>query len=133
MRASSNAGVVAEPNVTPMVDVMLVLLIIFMVIVPLLSQIEARPPEARNTRSHPEAAGDRTLGIDRYGRYVFDRRPVAREALPPLLRATFERSDDRVLYIRADRDLDYAKVLDAIEVARRGGVRVVGMITVPNR
>ncbi len=131
MRAHLGGRVVAEPNVTPMVDVMLVLLIIFMVLTPmLLAQLHATPPEARFSRSHPEESTDHTLGIDRYGAYYFDRRPVARDSLPALMRATFEQSDERVLFVRADRDLVYAKVLDALDIAARNGVRVVGMIAV---
>ena len=122
----------AEPNVTPMIDVMLVLLIIFMVITPILvNGAQAIPPVAVNLRSHPEQPGDHVLGIDRAGNYFLDRRPVALTGLAGRVQAIYARSDDHVLFVHADRELDYARVLDAIDIVRQNGVRVVGMIAEP--
>jgi len=132
VRAAASTSVVrAEPNVTPMIDVMLVLLIIFMVAIPaLLSGVPAQPPEARNLREHPEEPGDLTLGIDRTGRYYLNKVPLAAAELPERLRAFYTgRPDDTVLFVRADKGLQYARVLDALDVAARSGVRVVGMIS----
>ena len=69
MSSSSGSGVRAEPNVTPMIDVMLVLLIIFMIVVPALNAgFNAVPPEGQNITSHPEDDTDQVLGIDANGR-----------------------------------------------------------------
>jgi len=67
MAASSGSGVQSSPNVTPMIDVMLVLLIIFMVVTPaLLAGFNADPPKAVNLKDHPEDANlDQVLGIDK--------------------------------------------------------------------
>ncbi len=122
----------AEPNITPMIDVMLVLLIIFMVITPILvNGAEAIPPVAVNLRPHPEQPGDHVLGIDRAGNYFLDRRPVALADLAGRVQAIYARSDDHALFVHADRELDYARVLDAIDNVRQNGVRVVGMIAEP--
>jgi biopolymer transport protein ExbD len=122
----------ASPNVTPMIDIMLVLLIIFMVITPMIvNGTRAVPPVAVNLRAHPEQPGDHVLGIDRAGNYLLDRQPIALSDLAPRVRAIYARSDDHVLFVRADRELDYSRVLDAIDIVRQNGVRVVGMIAEP--
>ena len=71
------------------------------------------------------------LGIDRAGNYFLDRRPIALADLAGRVQAISARSDDHVLFVHADRELDYARVLDAIDIVRQNGVRVVGMIAEP--
>ena len=75
---TAGASVKAEPNVTPMIDVMLVLLIIFMVVTPaLLAGFNADPPKAVNLKDHPEDANlDQVLGIDRDGNYYLNKKPL---------------------------------------------------------
>jgi len=73
------------PNVTPMVDVMLVLLVIFMVVAPtLLDGFRAEPPRAVNVRDHPNDSSDVVLGIDAAGRYFLNKRPIDSAALGSL-------------------------------------------------
>jgi biopolymer transport protein ExbD len=129
MQTTSRPEVRAEPNVTPMIDVMLALLIIFMVVTPLLvTGFRAVPPDANNLEAHPEAPTDHVLGIDDRGRYYPDRQLVPASLLPQRLRALFGHADDRVLFLKADRDLGYSRVQDALAEAGASGVRVVGMI-----
>jgi biopolymer transport protein ExbD len=129
VHATTNPAVRAEPNVTPTIDVMLVLLIIFMVVTPmLLTGFRAVPPDASNSRAHPEAPTDHILGIDVRGQYYLDRQLVPASLLPQRLRLIFARAEDRVLFLKADKDLEYARVQDALAQAAVGGVRVVGMI-----
>jgi biopolymer transport protein ExbD len=117
-------------NVTPMIDVMLVLLIIFMVITPGL--VGASLPEAR--QSAPEREDRVTLGIDARGGYSVDERPVPAERLESALREQYaRRPDDHVLYLKADRGVRYARVLTAVDAAQRVGVRRIGAITEPRR
>jgi biopolymer transport protein ExbD len=125
------AAVKAEPNVTPLVDVMLVLLIIFMVIIPTLtSGLNAAPPQGINLKKHPEESGDQLLGIDRQGQYYLNRNPVRNETLEQALKAIYDvREEDKILYVRADKNLEYAKVQDAIDIAAKAGVRVTGLIS----
>jgi biopolymer transport protein TolR len=127
----SNSSVQSSPNVTPMIDVMLVLLIIFMVVTPaLLAGFAATPPTAVNLKDHPEDANlDQVLGIDRDGQYYLNKRPIKNETLPQALKAIYDvRTEDKILYVKADAQLDYSKVLDALDIAGHNGVRVVGMI-----
>ena len=128
---SGGGAVKAEPNVTPLVDVMLVLLIIFMVIIPTLtSGLNAEPPKGINLRKHPEEDGDQLLGIDRAGNFYLNRNPIPNNNLEAQLRQIYDnRTEDKVLYIRADKNLEYAKVQDAVDVAGKAGVRVTGLIS----
>ena len=129
--AAARSAMRAEPNVAPMIDVMLVLLVIFMIVVPAMTAgTPAVPPRGENLKAHPEAEGDRVLAIDRRGQYYLDKRPIANAALPAALRVAFPASaDERVLYVTADKDLEYGAVRDALGVAAAAGVRVVGLVT----
>ena len=132
MAAGSGGGVQSTPNVTPMIDVMLVLLIIFMVVAPaLMAGFNATPPEGINLKDHPEdEQTDQVLGIDREGQYYLNKRQIKNDDLAPMLKKIFEaRTEDKILYLKADKTLEYAKVLDAIDLASKNGVRVVGMIS----
>ena len=128
---SGGGSVKAEPNVTPLVDVMLVLLIIFMVIIPTLtSGLNAVPPQGVNLKKHPEEDGDQLLGIDRKGVYYLNRQPIRNETLYDNLKRIYDaRTEDKILYVRADKSLEYSKVQDAIDIASKAGVRVTGLIS----
>jgi biopolymer transport protein TolR len=129
---ASKSQVNSSPNVVPMIDVMLVLLIIFMVVTPaLMAGFNAKPPEGVNLKDHPEDEQlDQVLGIDREGVFYLNKRPVQEKDLPQLLKQIYDqRTEDKILYLKADRELSYAKVLDAVDVASKNGVRVVGMIS----
>jgi biopolymer transport protein ExbD len=115
-----------------MIDIMLVLLIIFMVVAPaLMAGFNATPPEGINLKDHPEdEQTDQVLGIDRDGQYYLNKKPIKNEDLPQMLRQIYDsRTEDKIMYLKADRTLNYAKVLDAIDIASKNGVRVVGMIS----
>jgi biopolymer transport protein TolR len=132
MSAGGGGGVQSTPNVTPMIDVMLVLLIIFMVVAPaLIAGFNATPPEGVNLKDHPEDENaDQVLGIDREGQYYLNKRPLKNEDLPQKLKTIFDaRTEDKILYLKADKTLEYSKILDAIDIASKNGVRVVGMIS----
>jgi len=128
---STGAGVKAEPNVVPMIDVMLVLLIIFMVVTPAItSGFQAVPPDGVNLKEHPEEDADQVLGIDKWGKYFLNKQPISAEDLPARLKQIYAaRPDDKVLYVKADRNLKYEEVMKAMDVAAHNGVTVVGAIT----
>lgn len=127
---AGNASVKAEPNVTPMIDVMLVLLIIFMIVVPALtSGFQATPPQGQNLKSHPPEDEDQILGIDRAGKYYINTKPIRNEDLAVQVKKIYDaRQIDKIMYIKADKNLEYSKVLDAVDVIAKNGVRVTGMI-----
>jgi len=130
MSVSTGGGVKAEPNVVPMIDVMLVLLIIFMVVTPAItSGFQATPPEGVNLKEHPEEETDQVLGIDKYGQYFLNKAQIPNEQLGAILTGIYSGREDAVLYVKADRGLDYGKVLEAMDIASKNGVRVVGAIS----
>ena len=126
----SASGVKAEPNVVPMIDVMLVLLIIFMVVTPALAAgFTAIPPQGINLKGHPEEDADQILGIDKDGKYYINKRPIPLDSIGPILKEIYAKRDDYVLYVKADKDLPYSKVIDAMDIASKNGVRVVGAVS----
>jgi biopolymer transport protein TolR len=129
------SAVKADINVTPMIDVMLVLLIIFMIVTPLIAAgFKATLPKGKNLDPRPEGENEVVLGIDQSGRYFLNQRPIANGALEDQLRSIFAaRTEDKILYFKADNQLKYAKVQEAVETARRAGVRVMAAITEPNK
>jgi biopolymer transport protein TolR len=122
----------AEINVTPMVDVMLVLLIIFMVTAPLIQQgVKVNLPEARAT---PVEASDKklVLSVDPQRRVFIGEAEVALEELEQKLRANAKAQADKEVYLHADRDIPYGVVVEVMAAAQRAGISNVGMITDPS-
>jgi biopolymer transport protein ExbD len=117
--------------VTPMIDVMLVLLIIFMIVIPAINAgFNAQPPQGVNLKPHPEEDQDQVLGIAADGQYYLNKKPIRNETLPTELKRIFDaRTVDKILYVKADKNLEYNKVIDALDIAAVAGVRVTGLIT----
>jgi biopolymer transport protein TolR len=138
MQVGKKGTLNAEPNVVPMIDIMLVLLIIFMIVTPIISAgFTATMPLAREIEQRGEETGDVVLGISREGDYYLDPGTgkigyVAggQERLEEMLTQVFQsRTTDRILYFRADQNLEFGKVQEAVEIARRAGVRVLAAVT----
>jgi biopolymer transport protein TolR len=121
----------SEINVTPMVDVMLVLLIIFMVTAPLIQQgVKVNLPEAKAT---PVEAADKklVLSIDIAKRVFIGDAEVALNELEKKLAANAKAQADKEVYLHADRDVPYGVVVEVMAAAQRAGITNVGMITDP--
>ena len=123
-------GVLAEINVTPLVDVMLVLLIIFMVTAPMLHQgIEVALPKAASDPITLRRDDPIVLSINRNGMVYLKDEPVHPtrlvERLTPLLRG---RSEETV-FLKGDRDVAYGKVVEILDTLQRGGITRVGIVT----
>ncbi len=131
LRGLSGASSIADLNITPMIDVMLALLIIFMVVTPVLTEYAATLPVARHPV--PAALDDAvTLGIDRNGTFFIGADTIPLERLAERLARIYAvRPGDHVLYVRADRSVPYRLVLDAVDAARAAGVRTLGAISLP--
>jgi biopolymer transport protein TolR len=127
-------SMLADINVTPLVDVMLVLLIIFMITAPMLHQgVEVQLPEAQSKPLPLRVENPLVLSINRDGLVYVQDEPVHPsqlvERLTPLLRS---RGDDSV-FLKGDRDLPYGKVLEVLDLLNQGGVHNVGLVTQPPR
>jgi biopolymer transport protein ExbD len=130
--SSSKSAVNADINVTPMADVMLVLLIIFMITVPLISAgFQAKLPEGINLIKAEEEPEDVVLGLDRDGAYYINTRPIPKAMVEDSLRRIYEihHTFDKILYLHADETLRMEKVQEAVSLARRAGVRVIAAVT----
>ena len=120
----------AAINVTPLVDVMLVMLIIFMVTAPMMqSGIGVNLPQAE-TRSTPAEEGlTLTLTADRYI-HIQDQ-VINQFLLEEKLKEYFFGREEKVVYLKADQDLPYGFVITVIDIAKKAGVEVVGLVTDP--
>jgi biopolymer transport protein TolR len=130
-RGGSGRVTMSEINVTPMVDVMLVLLIIFMVTAPLIQQgVKVNLPEAR--AAAVEASDKKlVLSIDAQKRVYLGEAEVAVGELEQKLATNAKAQADKELYLHADRDVPYGVVVDVMAAAQRAGITNVGMITDP--
>jgi biopolymer transport protein TolR len=128
---SSQGAVNANINVTPMADVMLVLLIIFMITAPLIAAgFQAKMPEGVNLIKSEEQNDDVVLGIDRDGQYYINTKPYAKEQVITTLAEIFAaRTKDKILYLKADNQLRMEKIQEAVDIARKAGVRVMSAVT----
>jgi biopolymer transport protein TolR len=131
-RIGDEEGLMADINVTPLVDVMLVLLIIFMITAPMLHRgIAVRLPESKtdNLRQSPESPLVLSLRSDRA--LFLGETPVARGVLEDRLRATLASRKDKTIFLKADRGLPYGFVVDILDALNRSGIDGIGMITTP--
>jgi biopolymer transport protein ExbD len=123
--------VMNEINMTPLVDVMLVLLIIFIITVPVMKHsVNIDLPRASST---PQDAKPETvrLSVDAQGRYFWNEQQVAEAELPPRLEAAAARNPQPELHLRGDKDARYERVAQALAAAQRAGLRKIGFITEP--
>jgi TolR protein len=123
-------GALAEINVTPLVDVMLVLLIIFMVTAPMLQRsVDVRLPRVE---SGTDARDQHTVvSIDRRNRLYLNERPVHIDLLRERLGEALGARRDRFVFLRADREVDYGRVMAVMNEIKRSGVEQVGLVTEP--
>ena len=122
--------VLAEINVTPLVDVMLVLLIIFMITAPMLHQgIEVALPQAE-AESLPMRVDDPlVLSINLDGLVYVQSDPVHPSQLVERLLPLLEARDEKAVFLKGDRELAYGKVIEVLDILHRGGIRQIGMVT----
>ena len=121
----------SEINVTPFVDVMLVLLIIFMVTAPMMQQgIDVDLPE---TTTQPLRVRDEplVLTVQKNGKYYLGRREIPAAELREKIAAIFEGRDTKEIFLRADKDAPYGVVVKGLAAAREAGATQLGMVTEP--
>ncbi len=123
--------VMNEINMTPLVDVMLVLLIIFIITIPVMKHsVNVDLPRATN---QPENVKPETvnLSIDAAGQYHWNAQPISDEALVAQLQAEGAKDPQPDLHIRGDKNVRYERVAQAMAAAQRAGVRKIGFVTDP--
>ncbi|MGQ0814894.1 MAG: biopolymer transporter ExbD [Gemmatimonadota bacterium] len=128
---ASESSVMGDINVTPLVDVMLVLLIIFMIVTPaIMAGFQAQLPEGAHLRARPEEEDRTTFGVDQQGNWFLNKKPINKADAQKLLEAEFLRHpDDKVLFVKADKNLKYGQLLEVMEIAKKAGVAVFAAVT----
>ena len=130
----AKGGVKSDINVTPLVDVMLVLLIIMMLVAPLLNQgITVTLPKAANSVDKPETRGQTTIAISVDKHVYLNARevPNPNENLGMAVKEALEskKSDEKVVLIKADQGVDYGVVMATMDQLRAAGIEDMGLIT----
>ncbi len=128
---AASGGAMKDINVTPIIDVMLVLLIIFMVVTPLTQaghDVEL-PESAENlAEDTPPDPNQLVLNIDAAGNVTINKQPITLDELPLRIRDIFETRSDKTLFLRADPSLKYGEIVAILDVARGNGVERVGIV-----
>jgi biopolymer transport protein TolR len=131
-RGSRVAGSLAEINIIPLVDVVLVLLLIFMLTAPMMYRgIDVNLPRAATKPTAVEERMVLTVTKDR-ALYLNDK-PLSLATLDQQLGATFRDRTDKTLYLKADASLPYGAVIETMDRVRRAGIERLGMVTEPIR
>ncbi len=125
----AKGGVKSDINVTPMVDVMLVLLIIMMLIAPMLQQgVDLRLPQAANSVDKPETSGQTVLSITSDRRFYVNSVQVAETEMLVRIQRALEETRERIVLIKGDEDAPYGSIMTVMDELRRVGIEDVGLI-----
>ena len=123
---------IAEINVTPMVDVMLVLLIIFMVAAPMLTAgVDVNLPDSKARALQTEDQKPIEITVDKDGKIYLAETEIKKAALISILRPMMEGDEERRIYVRGDRDIEYGKVMEILGHLNGAGFRKVALISKP--
>ena len=130
MSVGGDKGSMSEINVTPLVDVMLVLLIIFMVTTPMMSQgIPVQLPQAAKQAIDMNIEESTILTITRDGKIYIDDRPIPKDKLEFQLRRLYGDLAVRSVFLRGDRRVEYGEVVYVLDLMKKVGLTKVGMVT----
>jgi len=130
----TKAGVKSDINVTPLVDVMLVLLIIMMIVAPLLQQgVPVTLPRAINTAEKPETQDQTVVAITADKRFFVNAVQIQAGDLRRRIEDVLESKKERIVIIKADEDVEYGTVMEAMDELRASGIEDMGLITETRR
>ena len=129
---ASKGSLNADINVTPLVDVMLVLLIIMMLVAPMLQKgVDVTLPKAANTTDKPETQGQTVVGIQANKTVFLNSVPVRPSDLGSRVADLMETQSEKIVLIKADEDVDYGTVMETMDNLRAAGIEDMGLITDP--
>ncbi len=126
----AKGGVKSDINVTPLCDVMLVLLIIMMIVAPLLQQgVSVKLPTASNTTDKPETQGQTVIAIGANKAMYLNAKPIQEGELATKINEILENQKEKIVLIKADEDVEYGAVMAAMDQLRQAGIEDIGLIT----
>ena len=126
----AKGGVKSDINVTPLVDVMLVLLIIMMLVAPMLQQgVSVKLPTATNTVDKPEVQGQTVVAIGRDKSMYLNAKPVQEADMATKVNELLENAKEKIVLIKADEEVEYGAVMAAMDQLRQAGIEDIGLIT----
>jgi biopolymer transport protein TolR len=130
MNLGGKGGVKSDINVTPLVDVMLVLLIIMMIIAPMLQKgVDVKLPTASNTVDKPEVQEQTVVAVDASGRLFLNTLEVPDAELAKRVTDALEAKKAKIVLIKADEDAPYGRVMAAMDALRKAQVEDMGLVT----
>jgi biopolymer transport protein TolR len=130
----AKGGVKSDINVTPLCDVMLVLLIIMMIVAPLLQQgVSVQLPQAGNTVDKPEVQGQTVVAIAKDKSMYVNAKPVQEAEMATRINEILENAKEKVVLIKADTEVEYGAVMAAMDQLRQAGIEDIGLITDPKK
>ena len=130
MNLGGKGGVKSDINVTPLVDVMLVLLIIMMLIAPMLQQgVAVQMPEAANTGEKPDTQDQTVVAIDSRGAFYVNAIAVTPDDLIPRVQRVLEDKKEKIVYLKGDKDAKYSAIMDAMDAFRKAQIENIALIT----
>jgi biopolymer transport protein TolR len=126
----SKDGIKSDINVTPLVDVMLVLLIIIMIIAPMLQKgVELNMPYATNTQDKPDTADQTVVAVDAMGKLYVNTKQLPEDQVVGRLKAILETKTDKTVYLKGDKDAKYGAIMQMMDALRHAQIDTVGLIT----
>ena len=127
----AKGGVKSDINVTPLVDVMLVLLIIVILIAPMLQKgVDVALPEAVNTHDKPDTSDQIVVHVDKSSLlYVNGLKQPSQEDVVAKLQSVLETAADKTVYLKGDREAPYGAIMSMMDALRKAGIETVGLIT----
>ena len=130
----AKGGLKADINVTPLVDVMLVLLIIMMLVAPMLQQgVQLTLPEAGNTVDKPDTQEQTVLAVDAANQFWVNGVHVQKHEMADRVKARLEERTEKIVLIRGDRDASYSAIMEAMDYLHEANIEDIGLITEPKK
>jgi biopolymer transport protein ExbD len=128
MAVGSRAGLKSDPNITPFIDVLLVLLVIFMMALPMMRRVlEIQVPIEDKSQNPTPPIVPIVLSIDANGVYSINTQPVTFEGLAARFHEIYDVRPDKLLFLKVDNTRPFSEVVQAIDIARGAGVLVFGL------
>lgn len=126
--STGKSGLTNEPNVVPMIDILLVLLIIFMLVVPMSRKaLDLQLPDPTETTQSDNPPPQIVLEVMPGEKFLVNKEPLTRETLPKRLKEIYDGRPEKIIFVKGDPKVKYADVIYAMDVSRGAGVKVIGM------